>query len=878
MKGKEINRANINERSPQVQRAPTVEQNGQNLQANLSFSSPSSSTKLPPLTFICELPPSDNPRAAISWSDPSLSLNLLGPILDKHFNSPPYLFQQKAIPKVIAGSDLLLTAGTGSGKSEIFLLAVLELLLRGEISSALLFYPSKQLVQDQEVRLAKYIRWVRAELGKKITFSTYTGDLKPKSIEGIERAKPDILLATFDKLFYRIVGHSSIVASACASFPEGKAKSKSLYQEAFFTRLITAGVVVFDEVHDYSGLMLSNIHNYLLIHKQKNPTCRIVLSSATLSNPEVFRDRFLPSAEIIAGQARRGRLQILSVEKQHLDSFLNYVQKSLLSDMEDSPSSSPLTPSASSPQTQRLKPNSNQKCAILFNDNISENESFTFLLKKELAQTTGLPQDAMSDYSAAKIACIHSQLPPERKRRIIEKTQNKQLAFLVSTAVLAQGVDFPDIYLAIQIGWPINGLVGALQRLGRIRFSENLEALRYFFFVFDPEKEPDNYFLNFPSKLAEQLLEGEIPPLTFSHDNSRIAQGFLLLSVAYGLTNLTALSKLYAGSNNGGSQRNCEVTQLKKLLRQALTALLAKGILTITDDELSFGSEVELSQFLRGYHLRAIPPKWLVKELETKNELFSLAGHKVLRWALPGNVLLNDGIFWLVKELKQRQKEVYVQRLEINADTLDLRSLKPNSQQPPEFLFGRFTRVQGYGGITLEYGELSISRRPSKITIFHPLHGFNQMTVTEQLLQQTEQRVQYTFREKTTGLVFQFKANLLQNCLGYLTTQSYQLLQLFLEVFLREAFRRLNLSRREIRTAIRWQKGGEAIAIYDLAGPNGISQRIFAESRKILESIRTKLLSCECKNGCGKCYPKLGAIFSVNPKFFLLKLLEAFKL
>ncbi|MCF2142078.1 MAG: DEAD/DEAH box helicase [Candidatus Heimdallarchaeota archaeon] len=873
MKEEGINRANISESSLRGQRVPTV---GKDLQGNPSPSPLSSSPKLPPLTFICELPPSDNPRAAISWSDPSLSLSLLGPILDKHFNSPPYLFQQKAIPKVIAGSDLLITAGTGSGKSEIFLLAVLELLLRGEISSALLFYPSKQLVQDQEVRLAKYIRWVREELGKKITFSTYTGDLKPKSIEGIERAKPDILLATFDKLFYRIVGHSSIVAST--SFLEGKVKSKSLYQEAFFTRLITAGVVVFDEVHDYSGLMLSNIHNYLLIHKQKNPTCRIVLSSATLPNPEAFRDRFLPSAEIISGQARRGRLQILSVEKQHLDSFLNCVQKSLLSDTRDSPSSSPLVPFASSPQTRRLKPFSNQKRAILFNDNISENESFTFLLKKELAQTTGLPLDAMSDYSAAKIACIHSQLPPERKRRIMEKTQNKQLAFLVSTALLAQGVDFPDIYLAIQIGWPINGLVGALQRLGRIRFSENLEALRYFFFMFDPEKEPDNYFLNFPSKLAEQLLEGEIPPLTFSHDNSRIAQGFLLLSVAYGLTALTALSKLYAGSNNGGNQRNCEVTHLKKLLRQALTALLAKGILTITDDELSFGSEVELAQFLREYHLRAIPPKWLVKELETKNELFSLAGHKVLRWALPGNVLLNDGIFWLVKELKQNQKEVYVEHLEINADTLDLRSLKPNSQQPPEFLFGRFARVQEYGGITLEYGELSISRRPSKITLFHPLHGFSQMIVTEQLLQQTEQRVQYTFREKTTGLVLQFKANLLQNCLGYLTTQSYELLQLFLEVFLREAFRRLNLSRREIRTAIRWQKGGEAIAIYDLAGPNGISQRIFAESRKILENIRTKLLSCECKNGCGKCYPKLGAIFSVNPKFFLLKLLEVFKL
>ncbi len=102
---------------------------------------------LPPMKFVCELPKSTNPVMPTSWSDTSMELIHLGPIIDKYLQNNPFEFQAEAIPKIILGKDLLLTAGTGSGKTEIFLFAILELLLQEKITKAIIFYPSKQLIQ-----------------------------------------------------------------------------------------------------------------------------------------------------------------------------------------------------------------------------------------------------------------------------------------------------------------------------------------------------------------------------------------------------------------------------------------------------------------------------------------------------------------------------------------------------------------------------------------------------------------------------------------------------------------------------------------------------------------------------------------------------------
>ncbi|MHA1307169.1 MAG: hypothetical protein ACTSQN_07735, partial [Candidatus Heimdallarchaeota archaeon] len=110
-----------------------------------------------------------------------------------------------------------------------------------------------------------------------------------------------------------------------------------------------------------------------------------------------------------------------------------------------------------------------------------------------------------------------------------------------------------------------------------------------------------------PDKLAEQLIEAKLPPLIFSRDNFRITQGFLLLAVAYGVTNLDDLISVYCNTITD------QITQEKmnKVIRQVITFLIANGILVLTDNYINVGSYVELALFLWNYNLRAIPPKWI---------------------------------------------------------------------------------------------------------------------------------------------------------------------------------------------------------------------------------------------------------------------------
>jgi len=798
-------------------------------------------TPLPPMKFVCELPASSNPVASFSWSDSVLELTHLGPILDKFLQELPYTFQAEAITKIIHGSDLIISAGTGSGKTEIFLFAMIELLLQGKISGAIIFYPSKQLVQDQEARLTKYLSWIAKEHGKIITYSSYTGDLSAQAINGIERACPDILLATFDKVFHRIVRNRN---SASANFPDSSCDNS----QQFFSHLISRNVVVFDEIHVYSGLMLSNIYNYVQFHKAVNQNCRVILSSATISEVESFRNSFLPSAEIISGNPRRGVIQILTMEKQYLDQLNNYIKTNFL------------TPGNSINKKRRV---------ILFNDNISENESFTFQVKQQMADKTGIEIERITEYEQNKIACIHSQLAPERKQDITQMARDNQLFYIISTDLLAQGVDFPGFYFGIQIGWPITGLTGALQRIGRIRFEDDLNEVRYFIFVFDPENEKDGYYLAFPHKLAEQLLDSKLPPLLFSRDNLRIIQGAILLATAYGITHVDELTNICCNSMPKKASKQI----INDKIRQVITFLVANGILAITDNEISIGSDVELALFLRDYSLRAIPPKWTVKNEKDECSLFTIDSRKVIKEALPGNLLINDSRFWLVKRIEQRRKEVFVEAIKEQHHSIDLTRLEKNKCFSPEFSIGRFAQEISLEKTKILFGDLQITRKPSIINSFSPAIGFAPINLDSANFNNPLSNI--TFSTQSAGLVISFHQNILKDLLKHLSKEQFRFLRLITQVLLLEASRELNISRKEVVNSISWNKGKEAIAIYDLAGPNGNSQKIFLHIEQLLKSIQNKLINCNCSTGCSACFGDLTKIFRYNPKMFLVKWLES---
>ncbi|GLX01518.1 DEAD/DEAH box helicase [Microtetraspora sp. NBRC 16547] len=115
--------------------------------------------------------------------DPAFAA-LTGPALPA--DRPLYLHQEQALRKAATGRNLVVATGTGSGKTESFLLPVLShltaQLARGELGPgvrALLLYPMNALANDQLKRLRDLLAAVPS-----ITFGRYTGDTPESARQG----------------------------------------------------------------------------------------------------------------------------------------------------------------------------------------------------------------------------------------------------------------------------------------------------------------------------------------------------------------------------------------------------------------------------------------------------------------------------------------------------------------------------------------------------------------------------------------------------------------------------------------------------------------------------------------------------------------------
>jgi len=90
--------------------------------------------------------------------------------------------QRVAIDRILAGSNTIVSSGTGSGKTEAFFLPIVNYCLQnpGPGIRALILYPMNALANDQYERFAKYLA------GTGITFARYTGDT-PEDEQDAER-------------------------------------------------------------------------------------------------------------------------------------------------------------------------------------------------------------------------------------------------------------------------------------------------------------------------------------------------------------------------------------------------------------------------------------------------------------------------------------------------------------------------------------------------------------------------------------------------------------------------------------------------------------------------------------------------------------------
>jgi len=178
-------------------------------------------------------------------------------------------FQNESIRSILNGDNSIISAPTGSGKTEAFIIPILQKILEKPIEGVfvLLVYPLNALIDDQVSKISDLID--KCELNDIIsTYSIHGGQnsqYKDKIIS--DSYKKSIILATnFDFINYHLILQDK--------------KWNQLFKNA--------KIIVMDEAHSYTSFHGSNVYHVLKRMKNYMKKFQIIGASATLDNPKEF--------------------------------------------------------------------------------------------------------------------------------------------------------------------------------------------------------------------------------------------------------------------------------------------------------------------------------------------------------------------------------------------------------------------------------------------------------------------------------------------------------------------------------------------------------------------------------------------------------------
>ncbi len=166
-------------------------------------------------------------------------------------DAPLYAHQEQAFRAVVGGRNVVVTTGTGSGKTEAFLLPIIAEVLKAKASGvagtkAIFLYPMNALANDQLLRLRALVQGS----GIPLTFALYTGESEDTAPtlgppldghelvrrEDIRRTPPDIILTNYKQLEFLLIRRSD---------------------RPLFTKVMQ--FLVLDELHSYRGALATEI-------------------------------------------------------------------------------------------------------------------------------------------------------------------------------------------------------------------------------------------------------------------------------------------------------------------------------------------------------------------------------------------------------------------------------------------------------------------------------------------------------------------------------------------------------------------------------------------------------------------------------------------
>ena len=386
-----------------------------------------------------------------------------------------YTHQLRAYEEV-AGSNLVITSGTASGKSLAFNLPVLDGIAARPKDRALYLYPTKALAQDQARKLAQL-------RPPNLREAIYDGDT-PREERPAIRRRSNLVLTNPDMLHVALL-------------PNHKSWGD------FFANLEW---VVVDEAHTYRGVFGSHVANVLRrlrrLARAYGREPRFLLASATIANPVELAERLVGTPfELVDddGAPRAGR-EIAMWNPPLLDERSG-TRRSALSEAADL-------------LAELVIHNVRTICFLKSRRGIELIQRFA----RENLERRCKPE------LAKRIAPYRGGYTPQQRREIESRLAAGELLAVVATDALELGIDVGELDAAICVTFP--GTVASLRqmwgRAGRRRrglavYVAGQDAL-------------DQFFCRHPEEFLGRPVEAAI----LDHGNEQIAARHLI-AAAYEL-------------------------------------------------------------------------------------------------------------------------------------------------------------------------------------------------------------------------------------------------------------------------------------------------------------------------------------------------------
>jgi len=525
-----------------------------------------------------------------------------------------------------------LRGNTARGKSEVICTYTLNETLK-DYSHAIVISHNRGVVEELKEKFSKYMRI----LGDNRQIVAYHGDTEEenKQIRDKVKEEKDQVAAFIITPFMLLGSFTSCSLMGCIDHQDtlDQLGDRTIWGEVFSSpnplwakKLSSPSIIVIDEVDSFPQQALLCISIFVRLLISKNPDIKVILSSATVSNPDLFATLFFgPRSDYLdlTGLGRRGKTKMNVFYEEKSEELLEYYINAVKDYI----------------QTERQKVRPGNKYVpqkvILFLNNKRKID-----IKKFIGKLSKYFVTVHGDMRSKKVA-----------KRIREFRNNRLQICLVSTSIIQAGLDVPDACWVIFYGIPQNGR-DYLQQRGRANRNPKqkgkIDIILRATNRFERDKAADI------EDLAKFIFQETSPPYQTPLYTPLTLQYAIVIGVVTGFWNILDLLKdNFYGNNDPNFLQEVELAYIR---------LLQKGVVSVGSDEVIIPTQ-KTKKWIHNFSKRfsrEIYKVVLRKEKSKDKKIGKISLSELFRRGLPSQTLVYIDDAYEVEEIDPSTNTVFV--------------------------------------------------------------------------------------------------------------------------------------------------------------------------------------------------------------------------